>query len=52
MPILYVIFIKDLLTSDLTVKAETCKAMGETIFDTSYDEIIVRFIYTAVGQLI
>ncbi|MGD9533506.1 MAG: hypothetical protein AB7V56_07040 [Candidatus Nitrosocosmicus sp.] len=43
MSIIYVLFIKDIISTNLTTKLNTDKMLKENLFDLPYDEIIVDF---------
>ncbi len=43
MSIVYVIFIKDLLASDLMIKSEINKILEKKISDIPYNEVIIDF---------
>lgn len=43
MPIVYVMFMKDLLASDLMFKPEVIKALKKKISDIPYDEVVIDF---------
>ena len=43
MSVIYVIFIKDILSSRLTLETDTCAILEREIFNIPYDEICIDF---------